>query len=160
MNSQKLILLILLSLSACTSYQSTTRRSVDYVTISPISIFRIEATLIDKTYIITGHTQTIPPSYIKRFTGFVYEITLSVKVNGVNTWWDSPFEAVLILPNGEIAYYNLNEEEFSMSSSFIEDFKIRVETPKKGRVRCALSFADYPTEFSLTDYDWWFVDLN
>jgi hypothetical protein len=128
---------------------------------SSISIFNIEAHLIDKTYIITGHTQTIPPSYIKKIRDYIYEITLSIKVNGVNRVWDSTFEVVLILPNGEIMYYLLNEDEFALSSSFVEDFKLIVETPKKGRAKCALALLDHPKdEFRLTDYDWWFIDLN
>lgn len=152
---------ILLTLFSCVDYQTTNRDSVDGIGIPPLSIFHIETNLIGKTYIITGYTQTIPPSFIKKIKDFVFEINISVKVNGINTYWNSPFEVVLILPNGEIEYYLLNEEEFTLRSIFIEDFKIIVETPVKGRVKCALSLAiQHRNEFSLTDYDWWFLNLN
>ncbi len=151
------LMLVLLFLSACTSYQSTNKNSFEDFSIPPISIFNIEEYLIDTTYIITGFTRS---SVIWKISDFVYEITLSINVNGVNTWWDSPFEVVLILPNGEIEYYLLNEEETTLSSYFIEDFKLIAEIPKKGRAKCALSLLDHQAdEFQLADYDWWFLNL-
>lgn len=157
----KFILIVLLFISACTNYQYTYKDSVDDVAFSPISIFNINSNLIGRTYIITGHTQSIPPHLIKKAKDYIYEINLAVKVNGINTYWNSPFEVILILPNGEIEYYPLNEEKFTLSSLFIEDFKIVVETPVKGRLKCALSLnTQHKNEFLLTDYDWWFLNLN
>jgi len=154
------MLIILLCFSACSSYQSTNKRSTDDVFISQLSIFGMQAKLIDTTYMIIGYTKSIPGRPIKKIKDFVYEITLSIKVNGINTYWNSPFDVILILPNGKIATYVLNEEEFTLSSSFIEDFRFIVETPQKGTAKCALSLVQQSNELRLTDYDWQFLNLN
>jgi hypothetical protein len=156
-----LFIIFLLGICACTNYQSTSKKSVDDFSISPISIFNIRANFIGKTYIIIGHSKSIPGTPIKKIKDFIYEINLSVKVNGINTYWSSPFKVVLILPNGGIKYQDLNEEGYSFSSNFIEDFRFVVEIPNKGMAKCALSLTNqHRGEFRLTDYDWWYLDLN
>ena len=161
MRYAKLIYLISLHLFACSSYQSTDRTSAPDALFPPLSILTAYAKIIDTRYIITGYTNSIPPHYIKKTKNLVYEVTLSIKVNGINTYWRSHFEVVLILPNGENINYVLNEEEFALSSSFIEDFKFIVETPQKGVAKCKISFENQPRNgFGLIDYNWHLFDLN
>ena len=152
---------ILLTLSSCVDYQTIVWNSSDGIGIPPLSIFHIETNFIGRTYIVSRSFIRPTHPLIYEPKDFIYEINLSIKVNGSNTYWNSPFEIVLILPDGEIEYHRLNEEEFTLSSLFIEDFKINLESPVKGRVRCALSLVDqHQNEFDLTDYAWWFFDLN
>ena len=152
---------ILLTLTSCVDYQTIVWNSSDGIGIPPLSIFHIETNFIGRTYTISRSFAQPTQQLIYEPKDFIYEINLSVKVNGLNTYWNSPFEIVLILPNGEIEYYLLNEGEFALSSLFIEDFRINLKTPVKGRVRCALSLADQnQNEFSLTDYEWWYFNLN
>lgn len=152
---------IMLTIFSCVDYQAIDKGSVRSAAVPPLSIFHLQAALVGKTYVVVGQTRSIPPTPIKKFKAHVYEITISMKVNGVDNWWSTPFEVALILPNGEIEYHLLNKEQFTLSSAFIEDFRIIVETPIKGRVKCALSRVNrYQKQFSLADYDWWYVDLN
>jgi hypothetical protein len=152
---------ILLTLTSCVDYQTIVWNSSDGIGIPALSIFHIETNFIGRTYIVSRSFIRPTHPLIYEPKDFIYEINLSIKVNGLNTYWNSPFEIVLILPDGEIEYYRLNEEEFTLSSLFIEDFKINLESPVKGRIKCALSLTNqHQNEFSLTDYDWWYFDLN
>lgn len=155
------ILLISLNLSIWAGSQSIIRNSGTDTLSSSLSIFSVDAQIIDTAYIIIGNTKSIPGRPIKKIKDFVYEITLSIKVNGINTYWTSPFEVILVLPNGENRNYFLNDEEFTLSSSFIEDFKFIVDTPQKGIAKCKLSFENQPeNESGLIDYNWHLFDLN
>lgn len=90
------------------------------------------AEFVGLAYSTVGETTSIPPHPIKKRSGFVYEITISVGLTDDVHSSTDPFGVVCRLPDGRMKAVTLNESHGLIEGVVPVSFVFRIETAEKG----------------------------
>ncbi|HEX2960562.1 MAG TPA: hypothetical protein VHO43_02155 [Ignavibacteriales bacterium] len=112
--------------------------SPTYAQTGQITAHFAESSFIKELYVISGETNSIPPSYFYSLEGYLYRIDLTLILDGKDFLWDKPIEAELILPDGTKRKETINKERLPLYPNEFYKFSFEISSPKKGWVNIAL----------------------
>ena len=108
----------------------------------PFSILSLENKLVEIKYVVTGHTNSIPPTILRREDSYIYDLQFLISFGESNQRWKDPIYVLIEPLDKDVKIVRYDDELQQISENVYGEYVCQLEVKQRGEVIVILGYQE------------------
>ena len=108
----------------------------------PFSILSLENKLVEIKYVVTGHTNSIPPKILRREDSYIYDLQFLISFGQSNHRWKDPIYVLIEPLDKDVTIVRYDDELQQISENVYGEYVCQLEVKQRGEVIVILGYQE------------------